>query len=306
MIVENTRTVMPQKIRMTAEQQRRFDEDGFFLVEEALSPAEVEALISVIDEADEKYRRERAVKPHEPFQIRNIVAYHPLFRALIDHPRILPLVVDAIGYNIQIRTSHMDVRPPHLEAAPHHEVGAAGSFFPWHADAPNFGWPTVEGIIPFMEVKVGYYLTDLSEHNSGAICVVRGSHRHSPWIEREGQRVADPERVVEVNVRPGTAMVWRTSLFHAVTPNLSKRTRKVLYYGYCHRWLRPSDYDHQPAEVLADCNPVQRQLLGELGSDSQAYMGPDPVVHPVSRFWRPKDEDIPLKAWAEAQLRPKP
>jgi hypothetical protein len=254
---------------MTAEQQRQFEEDGFFLVEDALTPGELEALIAVIDEADVKYRQERNLKPHEAFQI---------------------------------RTSHMDVRPPHLEGGAQHELGSPESFFPWHADAPNFGWATIEGIIPFMEMKVGYYLTDLTEHNSGAICVVRGSHRRSPWLEQNGRRVADPDRVVEVNVRPGTAMVWRTSLFHCVTPNLSKRTRKVLYYGYCHRWLRPSDYDHQPAETLAGCSPIQLQLLGELGSGSRDYMGSDPIVHPVSRFWRPKDEDIPLKAWVEAQL----
>jgi ectoine hydroxylase-related dioxygenase (phytanoyl-CoA dioxygenase family) len=301
-IIDNTKTLIPQKIKMSAEQQRQFDEDGFFLVEDALTPAEVEEIVTVIDEADAKYRQQRGIKPHEPFQIRNIVAYHKRFRDLIDHPKILPLVVDAIGYNIQIRTSHMDVRPPHLESAPQHELGSRESFFPWHADAPNFGWPTVDGLIPFMEVKVGYYLTDLTQHNSGAICVVRGSHRQLPWIERNGRQIADPDRVVEVNVRPGTAMVWRTSLFHCVTPNLSRRTRKVLYYGYCHRWLRPSDYDHQPAEALVDCSPLQRQLLGELGSGSTDYMGSDPVVHPVSRFWRPKDEDIPLKAWAMAQL----
>ena len=31
------------------------------------------------------------------------------FLDLIDHPRMLPLVVDAIGWNIQIRTTHLDV-----------------------------------------------------------------------------------------------------------------------------------------------------------------------------------------------------
>lgn len=220
MTIDNTKSVNPTKIKMTEAQQKQFDEDGFFLIEDALSASEVEELIAVIDEAYEKYRREKKLGPHDPFQIRNIVAYHPKFQAMIDHPKILPLVVDGIGYNIQIRTSH----------------------------------------------------------------------------------IADPERVVEVNVRPGTAMVWRTALFHAVTPNLSTRTRKCLYYGYSHRWLRPSDYDHQPAEILVGCNPVQRQLLGELGTGDLNYTGDDPLIHPVSRFWRPLNEDIPIKSWAETQL----
>jgi len=293
---------LEQPIALTAAQRQQFEEDGFFLLEDLLTPGEVRELLDVIDEHDAKYRRERNLGPHDPFQMRNIVAAHPRYRSLIDHPRILPYVVDTIGYNVQIRTSHMDVRPPMREEDAQTNLGARNSFFPWHSDAPNFGWPLVEGIVPFMEVKVAYYLTDLTEHNSGAICVVRGSHRRRQR-DAEGNYMVDPDDIVEVNVRPGTAMVWRTALIHAVTPNLSDHARKCLYYGYCHRWLRPADYDHQAAHVLADCTPVQRQLLGELGTGSTDYSGDDPDVHPVSRYWRPLDEHIPLKAWAEQQVR---
>ena len=52
-----------------------------------------------IDELYEKYRRERNLDPHEPFPIRNIVAFHKCFRRLIDHPEILPLIVDVMGFN---------------------------------------------------------------------------------------------------------------------------------------------------------------------------------------------------------------
>lgn len=285
-------------LKLSAEQRRQFDEDGFFLVEDALTPAEVSALVDVTDELYSKYRKERNLGSHDPFQIRNIVAMHLLFRSMVDHPRILPLVVDLIGYNIQIRTSHMDVRPPMRSEDAQKRLGAKDSFFPWHSDAPNYGWPTVDGVIPFMEMKVGYYLTDLTQHNSGAICIVRGSHRRRQR-DADGNVIADPADIVEVNVRPGTALVWRTALLHAVTPNLSDHARKVLYYGYNYRWIRPSDYDHQDPAVLADCTPVQRQLLGELGGGDTDYNGEDPLVHPVSRYWRPRDQDIPLKAWAE-------
>lgn len=287
-------------IRVTDEQRRQFEEDGFFLVEDALSPAEIQELLEIVDELYAKFRRERNLGPHDPFQWRNVVALHPVFRNLIDHPKMLPLVVDLIGYNIQIRTSHLDVRPPMAPDAAQQKLGAKDSFFPWHSDAPNFGWPTVDGVIPYMEMKIGYYLTDLTQHNSGAICVVRGSHRRQQR-DAEGNLIIDPADIVEVNVRPGTALVWRTALLHAVTPNLSDHARKCLYYGYNYRWIRPSDYDHQAPEVLAECNPIQLQLLGELGTGSTEYNGPDPLIHPVSRYWRPADEDIPLKAWAVAQ-----
>ena len=293
---------MNNTLQLTDAQRCQFDEDGFFLVEDALTPAEIEELTGVIDGMYEQAYRERNLGPHDAFQWRNVVAQHSVFRNLIDHPKMLPLVVDLIGYNIQIRTSHLDVRPPVQPEVAQKPLGARDSFFPWHSDAPNFGWPTVEGVIPYMEMKIGYYLTDLTEHNSGAICVVRGSHKR-PQRDAQGNVIVDPKDIVEVNVRPGTALVWRTALLHCVTPNLSDHARKCLYYGYHPRWIRPSDYDHQDPAIMADCNPIQRQLLGELGDGSQNYNGDDPLVHPVSRYWRPQDTDIPLKAWAEAQIK---
>lgn len=290
----------PNKLKLTTEQERQFEEDGFFLVEDALSPAEIAELLGVIDGLYEWYRKERNLGPHDPFQMRNIVALHPVFKTLMDHPGMLPLVVDLMGFNIQLRTSHMDVRPPQPDSTAEQALGSPESFFPWHADQPDYGWPLVNGVIPFMEMKIGYYLTDLTRHNSGAICVVRGSHYTSPWIEGDRSKGADPERIVEVNVRPGTALVWRTALWHCVTPNLSDHARKCLYYGYHPRWIRPSDFEHQEPRVLEGCTPIQIQLLGELGTGKKNYSG-DGAVQPVSRYWRPKDEDIPLKAWVEAQ-----
>ena len=287
-----------ERLKLTPEQERQFEEDGFFLVEDALSPQEVEELLGIIEEFYERYKRERNLGPHDPFQMRNIVALHPVFKKVMDHPGMLPLVVDLMGFNIQLRTSHLDVRPPQPAAVAEKELGSPESFFPWHADQPDYGWPLVEGKIPFMEMKIGYYLTDLSQHHSGAICVVRGSHRQLPWVEGERGKGADPKRVFEVNVRPGTALVWRSALWHCVTPNLAGHARKCLYYGYHPRWIRPSDFEHQDPVVLEGCTPTQLQLLGELGTGKKNYAGDD-MVQPVSRYWRPKDEDIPLKAWAE-------
>ncbi len=290
-------------IKLTDEQRKAFDEDGFFLVEGALGDAEIDDLLAVVDKFYVHYAAERELGPQEAFQMRNIVAAHPRFKQLMDHPAILPLVVDLMGCNIQLRTSHMDVRPPMAAECAEQTLGAQDSFFPWHADGPDFGWPEVDGVLPFMEMKVGYYLTDLTAHNSGAICVVRGSHRASPWRDGTRESGVDAERVVEVNVAPGTALVWRTALYHCLTPNLADHPRKCLYYGYQHRWIRPSDFDHQAPTVLADCTPIQRQLLGELGTGNDNYAGDDPEVLPVSRYWRPKDEDIPLKAWAQEQVQ---
>ena len=291
-------------LALTKAQRQQFDEDGFILIEDALSPEHVDRLIQVVDTLYDANRSSHGTSPDAAYQIRNALVHHEELFALIDYPKILPLLVDVIGVNIQIRTSHVDVRPP-MKDYKGGELGASGGFFPWHADGPNYGYPITNGILPFFEVKVGYYLTDLTEHNSGAICVVRGSHRLSPNLIRDPDYRINPEDIVEVNVRPGSAMLWRTALWHCLTPNLSDRTRKCLYYGYNHRWMRPGDYDRQDSDLLARCTPVQRQLLGSnTTEDGVAYQDGDPA-HPASRFWRPEPGDVPLEAWAEEKRKKK-
>lgn len=291
-------------LAITEAQRQQFDEDGFFLIENALKPKRVERLLEVVDKLYDKSRKAHGASSATPYQIRNALAHHKELFKLIDYRKILRLVVDVMGVNIQIRTSHVDVRPPMKDHAVG-ELGASGSFFPWHSDAPNYGYPVTNGIIPFLEVKVGYYLTDLTRLNSGAICVVRGSHRLSPELIHDPDYRIEPEDIVEVNVKPGTAMVWRTALWHCLTPNLSDRTRKCLYYGYNYRWARPGDYDRQDSGLIARCTPVQRQLLGSnTTEDGVVYQDGDPA-HPASRYWRPEPGDVPLEVWAEKQRRKK-
>lgn len=144
---------------------------------------------------------------------------------------LLSLVVDVMGCNIQLRTSYADVRPPQPATDATTELGAPDSFFPWHSHGPRYGWPLVDGVVPFMEMKVGLYLTDL-----------QGGHRGGDL----------------------------------------RRAR-------------------QSSATLADCTPIQRQLLGELGTGLTNHAGDDPEVHPISLYWRPEDDEIPLQTWAEQQ-----
>ena len=288
-------------IAITGQQQKQFDEDGFILIENALSPEHVSRLIDVVDERDAACRKSQGASPEVAYQIRNAITHHDELFQMINYPDLFPLVVDVMGVNIQLRTSHVDVRPPMKDYA-EQELGVRGSFFPWHSDGPNFGYPITNGAVPFFEVKIGYYLTDLTERNSGAICVVRGSHKVSPKKIHAPDYQIDPGDVVEVNAKPGTAMLWRTALWHCLTPNLSHHTRKCLYYGYNYRWMRPGDYDRQDPALLARCTPVQRQLLSANATDQNVGFSDGDPAHPNSLFWRPDPEDVPIENWAEEQL----
>ena len=70
------------------------------------------------------------------------------------------------------------------------------------------------------------------------------------------------DQFIELNVPANTALLWRTQVWHCVTPNLSNTVRKVFYVGYHYRWLRPTDYVQQDPELIAhQLTPTRRQLL---------------------------------------------
>ena len=300
-------------LAMTPQQRTDFDEQGFIILENFLTPAELGRLLAAIDEVAAEVRTVQGLGPNDPFAVRNALSHHDAFLDLIDHPRMLPLVVDAIGWNIQIRTTHLDYRPPYPEDL---EPGALGvgdgadqdlgyRNLSWHPDLASdslFMAPSLDGRLPFMEIKVFYVLSDLSESQSGNLWLVPGSHLRAPSELREMGRQVDPSEAMELRLKPGAAVLWRTAVWHCVGPNLSNRTRKIMHVGYNYRWLRPTDYITQDQALVDRSSPNRKQLLGALASGGDP-LGNDSAFHPSSQYWLTKsEEDVPLRSWAEARV----
>ncbi len=296
--------------RMTQEQRADFDKKGFVILEDFLTQDELSRLLAAVEEVADKVRNVEGLGPDDPFAVRNALSHHDAFLDLIDHPRMLPLVVDAIGWNIQIRTTHLDYRPPYPEGLQPGHLGVGDGAdqdmgyrnLSWHPDLASgslFMAPSLDGRLPFMEIKVFYVLSDLSEPQSGNLWMVPGSHLRSPKELREMGRQVDPEKALELRLKPGAAVLWRTAVWHCVGPNLSNKTRKIMHVGYHYRWLRPTDYVTQDQALVDRSTPIRRQLLGALASGGDP-LGDSSAIHPSSQYWLTKnDEDVPLRAWAE-------
>ena len=100
-------------IAMTEAQEHEFEEQGFVILENFLTPKELVRLSNAVDVVAERIQKEKGLEAETHFQVRNALAHHDAFLDLVGHPRMLPLVVDTIGWNIQIRTTHLDYRPPY-------------------------------------------------------------------------------------------------------------------------------------------------------------------------------------------------
>ena len=70
------------------------------------------------------------------------------------------------------------------------------------------------------------------------------------------------DEAVAVQVAPGTAVLFDRRIWHSASENASDVARKVLFYGYSYRWLRPRDDMTASLRFMDRCDPIRRQLLG--------------------------------------------
>lgn len=272
-------------LALSQAQQAEFEQNGFLVIENALTQEEIHRYTTIVDRLESTVTVDvngNPRKPGETLEVRDSITKAPDLLPLLTHESAFPAVVDLMGYNIALTTSHVFVRPPS-------PPGTAREFkaISWHHDGPGHWARPVNGRLPWLYTKIGYFLTDLQNPDAGALRVVPGSHRSAgrpAW--KPG--APDPYGYIELHVKAGTAVIFENRLWHAVGPNYSNVPRKNIYLGYCWRWMRPIDYLQPAEDLLARCNPIERQLVGDVKSS----LG----------FILPQDEDVPLKAWVEQRL----
>lgn len=274
---------------ITEAERLEFEQNGFFIVEDALPPALVDELVAVVDRLDACCRPEMGRGPHELLTVRDFVGKDDLFVELLDWPRTFPKVWGLLGWHIQLYHSHLNVTPP---APPGEEP--AKKRLSWHQDSGRLNADLETNPRPRISLKVGYFLTDTRETGRGNMYVVPGSQLRNR-IEFPADGVSNPAGALPLRVKPGTAVFFDRRIWHAPSPNYSTLTRKVLFYGYSYRWLRPRD-DMTVAHLMERADPIRRQLLGASPSGGFGYTSPT-------------DEDVPLRTWlrehlGEAELSP--
>lgn len=263
---------------LTEEQRERFERDGYLIVEDALDEDHVRRLVEAVDRA---WMTRRQVSPSaaaEPLHLLAFVGSDRRFLELLDHPPVLELVTDLLGWNVFMYHCHLDVHPP--------EIGQGSGKWMWHQDGGVQNRDLETRPAPRMSVKVAYFLSDVSRAGRGNLVVVPGSHLRSPETDVE-THVGGHELpgAVPILARPGTAVLFDRRLWHMRSENRSGITRKALFFAYTYRWVRPRDDHHVAPEILSEVTPIRAQLLGS---------GTGAIGH-----WMPTDDDVPLRDWWE-------
>ena len=272
-------------VPLTAEQKRCFEEEGYLIVPGALDKPQIERLIEAGDRlcaSDVMENRQRT--PDGVYDgFRNCISLDDAFLTLLMNPRTVPFIVQLLGPNLHLITSHLIYKYPQPAGTPVTKRQPG-----WHRDIAGTPEDLGHASIPRMEMKCAYYLTDLDDEYSGVTMFLPGSNRRkSPPPIPEGE--VDPEGALVPRLRAGDAVFFENRTWHAGEPNLTSRTTKAVMFGYGYLWLRPFDYALQPASLLEQVtDPIGRQLLGALQGPEGRFV-PGGVSTPLRNWCREHD-----------------
>ena len=258
--------------RLSDDEREFFNANGYLVVEDALDEVMNSRLLAAVDRVDTRERN--SANRQKLLSVTNIVHEDPALIDLIDWPTIYPKVWGILGWNTYLYHSHIDVTPPADEQALTWRVA-------WHQDSMRVNDELETHPRPRLSLKIGFYLSDASQPDRGNTLVLPGSHLQDE-IDCPADGVSNPPGAEPLCVKAGTAVFIDRRIWHSRSPNLWDQTRKVVWYGYSYRWLRPKDA-MTVSHLFPQLTPIQRQILGDGLSANGTY---DPV-----------DGDVPLRVW---------
>jgi hypothetical protein len=226
------------------DQWDKFMEDGFLIIEDALSSDEVDHYVDMIDRAaanDPKYDSAKHFGPG------NIVEKYPGFAEVIDHDRHVGFMYDVYGELLKLHISQMFIRPKD------------GNHNKWHPDgarAVPYGVYVPE--MP-MQIKIAYWLTDLPDEGMGNFVCMPGSHK-GQYFDHYDTHDSVPGELI-LKVPKGTMTLMHCNTWHRVEPNNSDQVRKNIFLAYCPSWVCEADRHKSDPEWLATLNREQRIIM---------------------------------------------
>ncbi|MBO3457150.1 phytanoyl-CoA dioxygenase family protein [Aetokthonos hydrillicola Thurmond2011] len=236
---------------MTELERYLFDLQGFLVLENALSSAQIAAINQVLDKQIAKV--DQPFKPWVRFD--GLLNWGTEFRNLIDNPRITPYLEALLGSRFRLDHDYVHI----LRQGSSGPIGSIlhGGGTPYD---PCQYYLYKEGKIFNGLVAVAYNLTDVPAGSGGFGCIP-GSHKSNLPLPQEWQDLENPHPCVQkVSGKAGTAIIFTEALSHGTLPWKGQHERRTLFYKYspyASAWAR---YYYNPDDY-PDLTQNQRQIL---------------------------------------------
>ena len=236
---------------MTPEEKFTFDLEGYLVLKEVLTTAEIDEINALADsvwpgEYDETDLR----------RVSKASQWGQATQALIDHPGILPYLVELLGPKVRIDHDYsMFMRKGGRSGGLHGghtpQIAAADHWYQYH-----------DGIMRNGLTVFTYLLTDAGPEDGGFSCIP-GSHKSNftnslPDDVRQYERI--PHYVHQPPAKAGDVIIFTEALMHGTMPWTADHERRALLYKYSpgHSAWSKSYYD--PADYPTATEQQQRLM----------------------------------------------
>ena len=248
-----------------------YHDNGYLLVEDAVTPEQLAALRRVtyeflersreVTESDEVFDLDEGHSRAQPRLTRIKLPHrqHPIYDETLKSERITGVLRDLLGPAVALQTSKLNTKAP-----------GGGAAVEWHQDWAFYPH-THDGLL-----ALGLMLEDVDEAN-GPLMVVPGSHT-GPILSHHANGVfcgaVDPddplfekERAVTLTGKAGDMTVHHVRTLHGSAPNRSDRPRFILFYecAAADAWplLGAGSYIHRLGQQAIWDDLKARMICGE-------------------------------------------
>ena len=243
----------PAPAAPTAAERFYFETQGYLVLENFLTPAHVARLQAALTPSVARRRQGvpagwkwqwpprnshdlTQIQGEKSTRILNLLEDDPAFLELMLWPALQPYVHALLN-----PAPHYHASDAIVEDARDYRNRVGG----WHRDGADNGYRQLGHEIPLLQLKVGYYLSDMTQPWRGNLTVVPGSHlsRAELTPEQANRREFFPG-AVQVCAPAGTAILFHNAIWHTAAPYAEGAPgRTMLYYAYEHPWMLAS-YAH--------------------------------------------------------------
>ena len=219
---------------LSPEQKSFYDENGYLLVKNAVTPAQLAHLQEItydlieasrtISQSDDVYDLDAGHGPDSPRLTRIKLPHkqNPYFWDLIRQSKITEVLTDLLGPHTNLLTSKLNTKAP-----------GGGRAVEWHQDWAFYP-ATNDSLLAF-----GLMLEDVDEAN-GPLMVIPGTHK-GPVLSHQANGyfagaidpddpLFQPEKAVTLTGKAGDMTVHHARILHGSAPNMSDRNRLILFY----------------------------------------------------------------------------
>lgn len=234
---------------MTEEDKFLFDLQGFLVLPGVLSRKECEELSKLSDAAWPAQPEDLGLRRTEA-----ITQWGPDFLNLIDHPKVLPYLIELIGPRLRADHDYCIFMQP----------GASGQDIhggPMSYESDHW-YHYQDGVIRNGLMVATWVLRDVEPDDGGFVCIP-GSHKTNfiKAVPREAlKQTYRPDYVIQPSLRAGDVLLFTEALIHGTATWRGSQERRVLLFKYSpphSSWAKvPYNLNDYP-----NASPQQQRLM---------------------------------------------